>query len=260
MDRILDIVRWDLTNHRRAYMLQLATIYGLFLMLMLYPIMTGRHLDDDFRPYSEDQSFYIMALGLMASGCYLTQLSAPFHGKQNRLSMLMLPASMRQKLAARLITIVVMVPVGIIAAVIAADLSHLALAGAYTLVTGGAVHSYCPELIDLEIDIIKSILPNNIDSWYRFCKYIIGLQCLIGAPLYALVCGALWTRYALLKCIASMIGFGILFAVFSFVINHTVSMLIVIAFNAVMIYMGYHAFINRELSDRKLLQIKRSRS
>lgn len=259
MKKVLDILKWDLMTHRRAYTLQLIAMFGIFLVIMFSPIMRGMAKENMEWNYAMSGSCFILLLGILVHGCYLTQLSSPFHGRQSRLSMLMLPASMGQKLAARLIMVCVVVPLCIILTMTAADITHVILGSAFTAVTGGNIHSYMPYIANDALDMLSNLSPFRIRSWYGVREYLTLLELTLGTFLYALVCGAVWTRHALLKGVALGIVIIVMSMVLVAMMLQNLFLILAYSFDAVILYIGYQAFMNRDLADKKLISIRKKK-
>lgn len=261
MNKIMKLIKWDLITNRHAYTLQLLAAYGLCLISMLLPVIQGKTDYATYGNYTDDPGDYIAEFYLLTYGACLTQISAPYTGKQSRISMLMLPASMQQKLISRLIVVAVILPLSLFLAVIAADLTHLALGSIFISVNdGGSLYSYMPSFID---QFRWHITPIGIGSYdiMTIIRFLTGLITDYGLTLFALACGLLWTRYALLKtgicCILiQIIYYSNLGHTGELRMNEIIAFVLCYSFIIFMLCLGYRTFINRELSEKKFLKIK----
>lgn len=245
MNKVIDILIWDITTNKRLYSLQALGTLGGMLAIMMVPILLG------FDNYAYFGSWVIIGIKTLINYAYYTSLSVPFDGKQNRISMLMLPASMMQKFLARLIFVLILVPIATVVIAFAADALHLILS---TLIRAGDtsdITSYSPFIFVNILNDFEFTFGNIIDDKGATSNWLISSIhiCFI---LYGLACGAVWTRRALLKSIGlGIIIYIFLFIVFLLCIDSIIYFVIILwLMNGFMAYKIYNAFINRELAGR----------
>lgn len=267
MNRILNVLKWDITTHKRTYMWQAASYLGVLFVIMLMPMMVNG-ADYGHSYFAHEVISFINTLTFLL---YLTLLSAPYDGKQRRISMLMLPATMREKLAARLLFVLVVVPVSLLLLTVVADIASMLLAMLLTVSAKPLHDSYTLTTLHEIYAFLRDVFRTYDDSWMGVEFIAFNIAHRLFFLIFPLMCGALWTRKALLKSIVLGVVvlavnlfltgfagfFGVMLLNFNCVIESpsgfspiffvTTVTLCIYAIDALMLYIGYRAFVRRQL-------------
>lgn len=272
MKKIIEILKWDLTTYKRSYMLQVIGIFGIILAIMILPEFSAGSVNAG-NNFAELGSTYIGMLNTIVACIYLTMLSSPFDGKQQKISYLMLPASLRQKFVARLIIVLVLVPLVLTVCTMVADMIQMVLF--FMISMGVPPHSYTVVCAEGFVTMITDIAGSFKDIYslmsLLFIPGFVGFFICFG-----LMCGAIWTRKAFLKSIC--LGFAFLFvavtssAIFAitelnidwiidpgnchteitemrevYCVLSVIAMVLIYAFDGALLKKGYKTFVNRQL-------------
>lgn len=248
MNKIIDILIWDITTNKRVYFLQAASVFAVMVTIMIWPTIFGADGYEKWAGYS------IVGICTLINYIYFTLLSAPFDGKQKRISMLMLPATMQQKLVARLIFVAIIVPLSTFLLAILADAVHYVFV--YLIGTVWNTHAAsCTPYILHGMQIKYSEFP--FTTLIENSNVSLAKSFNIWTIFYGIMCGAIWTRRALLKSIVlafviffaytilTILGAGILNTNIENVIMGIIWVSILF-----MAYKIYDTFVNRDLVGR----------
>lgn len=265
MNTIMNLLKWDITTNKLLYSLYALGVFGTFFAIMIFPLITGSGLYEKgfegyVRTYASQNASIVVALMVLFNSIMLTMISAPYDGKQRRISLLMLPATMKQKFIERLFFVLVVVPVTLLVLAIASDLLHLVTGCVFmTLRANLHLHSYSLELFPLLLDLIGS-------SLFRDDILVTSLYIM-----YGIMCGSIWTKGTLLKSIGLGIAITMIFVVGMSVWEVLLAMLPesarvfyydnisgilifidMLLVNVLMACIAYKVFVNRQVTEQKL--------
>lgn len=265
MNTIINLLKWDITTNKRLYSLYALGVFGTFFAIMIFPLISGSKteyevFDGYVRTYASQNASIVVTMMVLFSSIMLTKISAPYDGKQNRISLLMLPATMKQKFIERLLFVLVVTPVTLLVLAIVADLLHLLTGCVFMALRDNLhLHSYSLELFPLLWDGISSIL-------FRDEVLIASLYIM-----YGIMCGSIWTKRALPKSIGLGIAiimilvtitpiYGISLAMLPASIREfyneymlpIVTFIVILLADVLMACIAYKVFVNRQVTEQKL--------
>lgn len=264
MNTIMNLLKWDITTNKRLYSLYALGVFGTFFAIMIFPLISGSKTEHEvfdgyIRTYASQNASIVATMMVLFSSIMLTMISAPYDGKQNRISLLMLPATMKQKFIERLLFVLVFVPVTLLILAVTADLLHLLTGCVFMALRDDLhLHSYSFEIFPLLWDFIGSSLLR--DDILITSLYI----------MYGIMCGSLWTKRALPKSIglgiaitmafvAGMSVWGVLLMMlpqstreFYYDISGIIIFINMLLLNALMACIAYKVFVNRQVTEQKL--------
>ena len=268
MNTIINLLKWDLTTNKRLYSLYALGVFGTFFAIMIYPFISGGNLDYEgfdgyVRTYTSQNASLVLTLMVMVYSIMLTMISAPYDGKQSRISLLMLPATMKEKFIERLLFVLVVVPVVLFALAIAADMLHLLIGCVFWALRDNLhLHSYSYEILSELFDFIGWDLSHG--EALPVTLYV----------MYGIMCGSIWTKRALPKSIGlgiaimmvSVAGvsiFGMLMlmlplSVRDFFNDYLLPVFFylgILLLDALMARIAYKVFVNRQVTEQKLMHM-----
>lgn len=263
MNTIMNLLKWDLTTNKRLYSLYALGVFGTFFAIMIYPFISGNVVEYDgydghVRTYASQNATIVVALMVLVYSIMLTMISAPYDGKQSRISLLMLPATMKEKFIERLVFVLVVVPVALFVLAIAADVLHLLTGCIFMAMQENLhLHSYSYEIISELISIISGVMARGNVFPVSLCI------------MYGIMCGSVWTKRALPKSIGlgiaimmvSVTGVSILGVLLMMMpssmrdfldeyLGPVVYYLGILLLDALMARIAYKVFVNRQVTEQ----------
>lgn len=262
LQTISQLIHWDIITHRKQYQNHLLTIFGTIVLMSLLMNSISRSVEEGaILTYSAFIVYCILQI---------TDLSSIYHTKAQRINVLMLPATLNEKLAARLIHCAILVPLSTLLILLPADLAQFAvtyglglkaepgfLTGYFLEYTAKAFTSFIITFDDMQME----------SAWLSLLSFASGFS-------FLLMCGCVWTKHAWAKgLLVSLVGL-LLFALIGagslplFNLNAlgqwadehnelavlafaTIYSLFNLAFTAFCLWYGYTRFTRRQVMENK---------
>lgn len=264
---IINVIRWDLTIHKKDYINGWLAIIG---FAKLTGLIWG--LTNEVNYAQELGRFW--GAGFTIVWCILiTGISNTMQTKTQRIASLMLPASMNEKLVSRMLTYLVIYPVGVIGCLLIGDTIQYLL----NLVFHGSegCHFAFPYFCDYLVSPMFSaghfsISFGNLSFVNSFTNFLT----LVFFLSYAFLCGCMWTKHGLLKGIVTFtVGMVLIAASMAFIgylltgnynwevseetgsaIVRTIAIvfsIVALTLSVFFIWLGHRKYTNRQVIDNK---------
>lgn len=264
---IINVTRWDLATHKKDYMNGWLAFAG-------FAILTGLiwGITNEMNYAQELGKFWGAGLTIIWS-VMITGISNTMHTKTQRIAALTLPASMNEKLVSRMLTYLVIYPLGLIVCLLAGDVIQYLL----NLILKGSegAHFASPYFIGYLVSPMFSAGYFSINFGnLTFVSTLTNLMVLVFFLSYAFLCGCMWTKHAFLKGIGTFtLGMILLATLMAFIgylitgetnweiseesveaLHKTICIIfsiICLSLSAFFIWLGYRKFVNRQVIDNK---------
>lgn len=270
---IINLIRWDLISHQKAHFNSCIGLFG-------FAVITG--IIWNFVGVSSMQP-----LGSLWGGLFvlvyilmLTNISSILHTKTDRISYLMLPASMNEKLVSRLLVCMVILPIPYIASILVGDIVQYLLnlvllqSSDCRLYSGGFLAYVFSPFFGKGHFIIHFGNHEFSSLLWSFASFFSWIS-------YLFMCGCLWSKHAVLKSFGLCAGLFIIFiglmAMMGFLAEECgiieafkayaesrehfnedfwgflqiIGLIFFICWSVICLWIGYRKFTNRQIIDTK---------
>ena len=205
LQHIIHLIRWDLTTNRKK---NIYSLLGFTAAIVLIGFATGMTANG-----SVSSIPYTLCFVLTCLSCF-TSLSVPFEKKTQRLSLLTLPASMKEKLASRVILCMILWPLALLACMFVGDIIQYALNllihnNGNLIIANGSFFNYLRHGFVVVNMGNSGFSVETVSGTVYLSEQMLWayeLLCNITLVSFLFMCGCVWSRHAVLKCLALLVG------------------------------------------------------
>lgn len=270
-NNIINLIRWDLMSHLKANFNSCIGFFGFAVVTGIIWSITG--------------TFPIQPLGSLWGGTFvlvyilmLTNISVTLLTKTDRISYLMLPATMNEKLVSRLLICMVILPIPYMLSMIVGDIVQYLLNAVIFQSSNSHLHSGDFLAYVFSPAFSKGHFMIHVGDW-TFSSLIWSFASFASIVCYLFMCGCLWTKHAVMKSLGlgaglfiiatgltATLGYladkvGIIEALKSYAESREnfstefwgylqlVGLLFFTCWSAACLWIGYRKFINRQAID-----------
>lgn len=199
---IINLIRWDLISHQKAHFNSCIGLFG-------FAVITG--MIWNFVGVSSMQP-----LGSLWGGLFvlvyilmLTNISSILHTKTDRISYLMLPASMNEKLVSRLLICMVILPIPYMLSIMAGDIIQYLLN--LIVFQSSSCHLHSGDFLAYVFSpaFSKGHFMIRVGDW-TLSSLLWSFASLASIVSFLFMCGCLWTKHAVIKSLGLGAGLSII--------------------------------------------------
>lgn len=119
------VMKRDVMENWKTNLHRFIAFYATFLIVFIFPLLVHDHVAVSFMDYCGSITTSFVAIVGLMSFLYASTLTENMQTKENRISFLMLPATMIEKFVARVLVVTVGTALGMMAAFLLAELTRL---------------------------------------------------------------------------------------------------------------------------------------